>query len=316
MTPPSDATLLLTNRIAPVDAEPFKPKEYWSLTQQLNESELLALSQEEIDERVGNGDQSRRISRLIRAAGGFALARERLESTGIHLLSHHDSAYPSRLKEQLDQAAPPMIYAAGPIEWLEASLIGVVGSRSVDPKGAEVARQAAQIAANGQMGIVSGGARGVDLMSMTASAEAGIPSVGIIPEGLDRAGRRHDLRAAVGEERLCLVSPYPPTAGFSAGNAMGRNKLIYAMAQVTLVVASDHCSGGTWGGATDALRRGLGPVAIWTGEGAGPGNMALVDNGGIPIDDLNKLLELANEPVNASDRSRSTAPVQLGLDLA
>ena len=32
----SDAALLLTNRIGPVDVDPLKAKEYWSLTARLN----------------------------------------------------------------------------------------------------------------------------------------------------------------------------------------------------------------------------------------------------------------------------------------
>jgi predicted Rossmann fold nucleotide-binding protein DprA/Smf involved in DNA uptake len=60
---------------------------------------------------------------------------------------------------------------------------------------------------------------------------------------------------------------------------MGRNKLIYALATRTLVVASDLDSGGTWAGATECLKRGFGEVAVWRGEGEGPGNEALVSQG-------------------------------------
>lgn len=58
-------------------------------------------------------------------------------------------------------------------------------------------------------------------------------------------------------------------------SAMGRNKVIYALSKATLVVASDEDSGGTWSGATEALKRGIAPVITWVGEGSGPGNEPL-----------------------------------------
>ena len=52
-----------------------------------------------------------------------------------------------------------------------------------------------------------------------------------------------------------MASPYAPDAPFRAGNALGRNKIIYALSHVTFVVASDDKSGGTWGGAKESLDR-------------------------------------------------------------
>ena len=64
---------------------------------------------------------------------------------------------------------------------------------------------------------------------------------------------------------------------------MGRNKLIYALADLTVVVAADTGGGGTWTGADEALRRGVGRVAVWRGDGEGPGNAALESRGAVAI---------------------------------
>jgi predicted Rossmann fold nucleotide-binding protein DprA/Smf involved in DNA uptake len=53
--------------------------------------------------------------------------------------------------------------------------------------------------------------------------------------------------------QLTLVSPYDPNAGFNVGHAMQRNKLIYALADASLVVSSDINRGGTWAGAVEQL---------------------------------------------------------------
>jgi predicted Rossmann fold nucleotide-binding protein DprA/Smf involved in DNA uptake len=310
MTMANDAVLLLTNRVAPVDAEALKAKEYWLLSGRLDLAGLFDSSATEIGAALDDAALGDRVARLLDASAGFALAREELESSGIRLLSHLDPDYPARLTERLGAAAPPMLYVAGPAEWLNTPLIGVVSSRAVDEAGAEVARSVATIAAASGHGIVSGGAKGVDLISMDAAFQAEIPSVGAPAEGLGRASRRKELRGAVGQGRLCLISPFAPSAGFNVGNAMGRNKLIYALADVTLVVASDLDSGGTWAGASEALRRGFGAVAVWTGDGAGEGNEALVGRGGVAVDDLT-----AWNPMAAEAPTRPPEVTQLGLGL-
>lgn len=305
-----DAALLLTNRIAPVGAEPLKAKEYWTLAERVDVGSLVGRSAGDLADSVGGVDEAERIATLLDAATGFALAREELLAKGISLVAPGDGVYPDRLRDRLGAAAPPMLYVAGPTAWLTETLVGVVGSRNVDEAGADIARGAVVCAARVGAGIVSGGAKGVDLLAMDAAYELEIPSVGITAEGLGRAGRRKELRGAVGEERLLLVSPFAPGAGFSVGSAMGRNKLIYALAHVTLVVASDHDTGGTWAGATEALRRRFGAVAVWTGDGGGPGNSALVEQGAQPVDDLD-----AWDPLDTAPPALPERTDQLDLDL-
>jgi predicted Rossmann fold nucleotide-binding protein DprA/Smf involved in DNA uptake len=64
---------------------------------------------------------------------------------------------------------------------------------------------------------------------------------------------QRDHRNLLRDERLVLVSPFDPSAGFNAGNAMSRNKLIYAFADAALVVNADLKKGGTWAGAVEQL---------------------------------------------------------------
>ncbi len=66
---------------------------------------------------------------------------------------------------------------------------------------------------------------------------------------------------------MLLISPYHPEAGFNVGNAMGRNKLIYALADYGLVVSAEHKKGGTWEGASEELKRKPGrPVFVRLGD--------------------------------------------------
>jgi hypothetical protein len=126
---------------------------------------------------------------------------------------------------------------------------------------------------------------------MAAALQGGGLVTGVPSEGLSKVARAAEVRRYVVDDRLCLISPYGPDSPFSAGNAMGRNKIIYALADTTLVIATDKDTGGTWAGATEALRRGYGAVAVWIGDGAGPGNTALANKGAIPIHDLAELAQ-------------------------
>ena len=48
-----------------------------------------------------------------------------------------------------------------------------------------------------------------------------------------------DVRRAIYDDRTVICTPYSPKAPFSIGNAMGRNKLIYALSEISLVVAGE-----------------------------------------------------------------------------
>ena len=93
-----------------------------------------------------------------------------------------------------------------------------------------------------------------------------------------------------------MCTPYAPNSPFSVGKAMGRNKLIYALSAVTVAVAADRGSGGTWSGATEALKGNYCRVAVWRGSGEGPGNEALEQKGALPITSANQVNAILSDP--------------------
>ncbi|HWL37659.1 MAG TPA: DNA-processing protein DprA [Frankiaceae bacterium] len=239
--------------------------------------------------------------RLLDRATAVALAVETFEQSGIWTLTIADAGYPSALGERLGDAAPPVLHGAGPVAALTVPQVGVVGSRNVSPEAAGVATAAGREAAARGAGVVSGSARGVDALAMEAVRAAGGHAVGILADSLTRTVRSAELRRANLEETLTLVTPYAPGAGFSAGFAMGRNKIIYALAASVLVVTTDLDSGGTWAGATEALAHGYADVAVWAGAGAGPGNAALAERGARAIHDVADLFDAPVRPPGRRD---------------
>ncbi len=300
----TDASLLsqsLLSRLAPVGVPPLSAREYWTLTRIAPVGELDGLTADEIGTRFGvKRDFAERVSMLLGRGRALALAVEELEHKGFWVLTASDGRYPARLRERLGDAAPAMLYGVGDATLLGVDGLGVVGSRDIGPDSAEVAAQLARFAGMRRVPVVSGGARGIDRTAMDAALQAGGTVVGVLADSLLKTVGEHTIRRGVASGRLCLITPYSPSAPFSAGNAMGRNKIIYALARGTVVVRSDLDRGGSWAGATEAIARGYGTVWSWLGSGAGPGNEPLVRRGAMPLEGADRFDEILSAELAAS----------------
>jgi len=110
------------------------------------------------------------------------------------------------------------------------------------------------------------------------------------------------------EGTVCLLTQQAPSSGFTPAAAMARNKVIYALAAITAVVASDEGSGGTWSGATEALKAGNGVVAVWRGPGEGRGNEALEKAGATAFTTPSEIAELLADDTPSEQMSLDWAP--------
>jgi len=295
------AVALLVSRLAGDGHDTLKASEFWALPGL--PGELLGRSAEELSKAGVGGEMAERVVRLLDRSVALAFELDRYEEAGIRTVTAYDDGYPTRLRERLGSRAPALLHVVGAVELLSEPGVGVVGSRGVSEEGAEVAAKTAERATALGYPIVSGGARGVDQLAMNAAHQVDGRVVGIMADSLVRTIDKAETRRALVGGSTVLATPYGPEAPFSVGNAMGRNKLIYALSTVTLVVASDKDEGGTWAGAVEALRGGFGRIAVWRGSGEGPGNAHLVRRGGLPvnaIDQLDQLLLEPDEPVLAS----------------
>jgi DNA processing protein len=223
-----------------------------------------------------------RIEKLL--ARGFLLgqAMERWTSRAIWVLSRADASYPRRLKVKLKEETPPVIYGCGDIARLDVGGLAVVGSRHVDDALLSYTEDVGVLTARAGLGVISGGAKGIDRAAMGGGLKAGGVVIGILADSLERAAISRENREAIMEGRLVLISPYDPAAGFNVGNAMQRNKSIYALADAALVVSSDLEKGGTWAGAIEQLEKfHFGPLYVRNGANAPAGNIALLRRGGL-----------------------------------
>lgn len=242
--------------------------------------DLIGLSAGEIARSLGiEADVAAGYVRLLGRSGQLAFELDRLRSRGIWVVTIADDGYPAALHERLGSSAPPVLFGSGQASLLIGGGIAIVGSREADDDAVEFTARLAAAVAGGGSALVSGGARGIDVTAMRAAFEAGGSVIGVVPEGVERRLREPATRSAVAGGHAVLVSPYHPSAPFSAGAAMGRNKLIYALSDVAVVVSSADGSGGTWTGAVEALKAGWVPVLVRDDPGVPGGNRALVGLG-------------------------------------
>ena len=293
LTPDAQAILLLCSRLRTSDERSPKPltlREWNALARRMIDSsletpgDLLALSAANLQaELLLPEAEAERVAMLLERGTALAIELERLESLGIWILTRADEEYPSRLRDRLRNASPPILFGSGERVLIGQPGLAVVGSRNVDEQGMRCADYAGNICAYEGLVLYSGGARGVDSISTQAALEARGTAVSVLAHSLERAIRPPDARVKLTSGDLALVTPYSPWAGFSVGAAMGRNKLIYALADYALIVASGAGTGGTWAGATEALKAKWLPVFVLEGRKMPEGNRQLIERGAIPF---------------------------------
>jgi predicted Rossmann fold nucleotide-binding protein DprA/Smf involved in DNA uptake len=169
---------------------------------------------------------------------------------------------------------------------VERKGVAIVGSRAVseDDAAGKFTERIAELSARDKLNVVSGGAKGVDIISMRTVLQRDGKAIGVMSDSLAKKIREREARQYVSEERLLLLSPFHPDTGFQVANAMSRNKVIYALADYAVVVSSDFEKGGTWAGAIENLRHKYAPLFVRTGDDVPEGNRKLLDKGGLPLD--------------------------------
>lgn len=284
--------------------KPLEPREWDNLENLLFEKnikfhELLNFSRDDFEKKLFmQEDQINRIENLISRSASITFDLEKLSKYGIRIITKADEEYPKLLKDKLGKSCPPLFYCAGNIKLLDNKLIGFVGSRSVLQHDINFTKAIVAKVIENNMGIVSGGARGIDSIASEEAILRGGYAVEFISDSLLRKLKKTKIINDIRNGKLLILSVAKPDAGFNIGFAMMRNKYIYASSEGTLVVKSDFNKGGTWSGAMENLKRNWTNTFCWNNSSY-EGNIQLIKNGAIPIDinwDVDINIEKENVP--------------------
>ena len=235
----------------------------------------------------------------------FASADHALHSAqqlGARVLVSGDADYPVRLNELPEP--PAVLFARGVAAAAEPPAVAIVGTRAASHYGLRVARVLAAACARAGATVVSGLASGIDGAAHEATLAVGGRTVGVLGTGVDVAfPRRHRaLQEQIAREGLLLSELAPGSSGHR-GTFPRRNRIIAALADVTVVVEAGAQSGAliTANHALD-LGRTIACVPNAIDLPSAVGSNALLKRGAEPIlsaDDVLALLNLRASAVTA-----------------
>jgi DNA processing protein len=297
----------------------------WCYQSKRSLQEFFATSQQEWSDTCHlSAENMKKLEQAKEKLVGQAFLVEQLMNDHIHLLTLFDDDYPHLLKSSLkhDQA-PPVLFYAGDLRILERQTIAIIGSRKAGEESLAFTRAVSSYLAEQGANIISGNARGVDRTAYEgATSTEGCTTV-VLPHGIRKLSgvQWRALLAKIEAGKVLLLSQFHPDAQWVVSRAMERNKVVTELAQIVIVAESDT-EGGTWAGATGALRQNR-PLYVRdsaTSPSVLPGNKTLIELGGHPLpwpteqlsDILSPLLQksAALRPVKDYEPSR---PDQLPL---
>lgn len=180
------------------------------------------------------------VSRAAYAEADALCARG--EGAGLALTTIADATYPASLHSLYDP--PPVFWSRGEWATLRSPVVAIVGTRRATPYGQRVAREIAGALARAGACIVSGMALGIDGTAHRAALDAGAPTVAVLGTGADIAyPRAHTaLHREIGAHGL-ILSELPPGSKSGPGSFPRRNRIIAALASLTIVIEAPMKSG-------------------------------------------------------------------------
>ncbi|MEJ7900792.1 MAG: DNA-processing protein DprA [Thermomicrobiales bacterium] len=288
VSPRTQATLLLTARIAASsrdESQPLDVREWNTLARWLAAKDFAPedLIQGEEDGILDDWDDRRidkdRLLALLDRGHALAMMVERWLASGLWILGRSDEGYPTRLRERMKESAPPLLFGYGEPRHFRNRGIAIVGSRNAPDHDLQLAEDLGRAVSAAGYNVVSGGARGVDDRAATGAFSADGTVIAVVADSLVTNAGKKQYRDRLLRGDLVLATPYSPEAGFSAGNAMGRNRLIYCLADAAVAVSSANGSGGTFGGASQNLRQRWVPLWVAPTDDPASGNPVLVEAG-------------------------------------
>ena len=164
---------------------------------------------------------------------------------GISTTYFTDEAYPRRLLEAPD--APVMVYTLGKCDLESAHVISVVGTRHATQYGirfcdtliGELAQRLPDLV------VVSGLAYGIDIAAHRAALKHGVPTVAVLPRGLNKiypAAHRNDA-IAIAKRGGMLMTDYTSQDVVQKSNFLARNRIVAALSDCTVIVESAGAGG-------------------------------------------------------------------------
>jgi DNA processing protein len=290
---------------------------------------VLELSDEDLIAAVGGSRRDALADELERLDSDAA--RRRSREAGVAMVCRCAPAYPARL-HALD-APPAVLHVAGELErFLELVAedpVAIIGARAASPYGTAVARSLGRGLGSAGVTVLSGMAHGIDSAAQAGALDAGARTIAVLPGPANRAypagGRAlHRRLTATG----AAISELPPGCAVRRWMFRARNRIIAALAAMTIVVEAGERSGALLtAGFAAALGRPVGavPGQITMSQAAGPNHLlatgATIVRGAQDVLDAlfgagTRKAVVADRPQLADELARLLGAIAAGQDTA
>ncbi len=223
------------------------------------------------------------------------------------------------LAERLRAGGYDTLWIHGDPSAMASPLVAVIGTRDADPAGVATTRRLAIELARAGVGVLSGGALGVDAAAHEGALMASGRTVVVLPAGFNHwYPKRHTgLYRAVVESGGVLVSQFSPETPPTRWTFPKRNVLLATLADIVVVVQAPAASGALIA-AEEARRLGRRVMAVPShpGDRRGEGCLLLLRTGAPACVCARDVLDLLGRPDGAlflpgvSPPARVRAPVR------
>lgn len=236
---------------------------------------------------------------LARAFDDALIQTDRADEAGYRMISVYDDEYPARLRDIPN--APPVLIVAGPLSRIEAA-VGFVGSSSPSEWAEYASFKMAEAVAEKGWSIVSGMAEGCQTAAHRAAMSADVPTVAVIPEGVDRMSwRRREQAQAILDMGGVVVTEQLFGAYADPSSTIRRNRLISGLSLATFFIQGKMSPGLNDDDSIHGVRyaiqqkRSIFVPAIPTAERADERNETALNLAALPAEDLALLWDARDE---------------------
>lgn len=203
-----------------------------------------------------------------------------------------DKEFPKKLQDIKDK--PIVLYYKGDISLLNSNIsCGIVGTRRNDELGKNYTKNLVDLLVNNQVVVISGLARGIDIIAHRRTLEKKGITIAVLAGGLDIIyPPEHKKEFLEISEKGCVISEFPPNTKHLKRNFFIRNRIISGLSDVVVIVQAPEKSGALITGEY-ALKQGRTLFAI-------PGNIenplhkgcnTMIKKGAIPLIEYKDVLE-------------------------
>ena len=206
---------------------------------------LLALSDAALIAAVCSVEQARAARSFLDTFDPGAAAASLMQE-GIEATCRHGDAYPRVLLGLSDP--PAALFVAGGVARLQRlageRVVTIVGTRRPSAYGLDTARALARGLAAAGLTVVSGLALGIDAAAHEGALDGSGVTVAVLARGPESAyPRTHARLYDRVVDRGCVVAELPPGVPVYRWSFPARNRIMAALAEMTIVVEADDPSG-------------------------------------------------------------------------